>query len=65
MTLHKWISTKDLKHRQAAKLLGVPLWTLRNWLRPAVVPSTRACARIEFATDGAVTLRDWCPEAYQ
>jgi len=58
MTLREWLKQKGLTQTEAARLLGVTQPYISQWVN-GTVPDPKNILRIEEASGGKVTLRDW------
>jgi len=59
MKLETWLARQGLSHTQFAKQLGTSQRLVSYWISGRHTPRLIAVARIEKATKGAVTMRDF------
>lgn len=59
MTLSEWANKQGMTHPQLAERLGVPVETVRKWLRGERIPRPTSMARISEATGGLVGPADF------
>lgn len=63
MTLREYLQAQGLTQVEFASRIGVPVSTLNGWGLGRRYPRAQELAAIERETKGAVTARDFFPEA--
>lgn len=63
MTLNEWMAAHDVSPEQFAAKVGVHWATVYKWRSRAAFPRVAQLREIERVTGGAVTARDFMPDA--
>ena len=63
MKLSTYLKRKDISQTAFAKTLGIQQGVVSRWVTLGRIPNPILIAKVEKATRGAVTLKDWVKNA--